>query len=437
MISVDSSKDINIIKDLEDKIKSVRTRSLDLSFNELVDMYKNEELIIDPDYQRLFRWSEANQSRFIESLLLEMPIPPIFVVELDEGVYELIDGLQRISSYLHFRGELQYDDSLMAYIEDEEDIEAIDIVEGLALNTDEGDTSPYFDKDEAEKTIDKDEAEKTIDKDPFLTLSGCDICEGLNGLKYETLPKTLLIRLKRSFIRVEVIRKESDPRLRYHMFKRLNTGGEMLSHQEIRNCTIRLLSPKFNEFIIKLSKNIDFQKCIRNISKAKKMAKYDQELVLRYFAFKNNIDSYSHDINPFLTEYLEKVSLDDTFDYEREEELFNLTFKVLASTLGEKSFSPVADKKVPHEERKLARKFAIYHFEAVALCITSNLEKLKKIFDDDTLRKKLEKTLVLAKTDNTFIDLTTGGGKNYSAPLHDRLGFIDSKLKEFIKNESF
>ena len=62
MISVDSSKDINIIKDLEDKIKSVRTRSLDLSFNELVDMYKNEELIIDPDYQRLFRWSEAYPS---------------------------------------------------------------------------------------------------------------------------------------------------------------------------------------------------------------------------------------------------------------------------------------------------------------------------------------------------------------------------------------
>jgi len=63
--------------------------------------------------------------------------------------------------------------------------------------------------------------------------------------------------------------------------------------------------------------------------------------------------------------------------------------------------------------------------------------EVKKIFDDDTLRKKLEKTLVLAKTDNTFIDLTTGGGKNYSAPLHERLGFIDSKLKEFIKNESF
>ena len=148
---------------------------------------------------------------------------------------------------------------------------------------------------------------KTTDKDPFLTLSGCDICEGLNGLKYETLPKTLLIRLKRSFIRVEVIRKESDPRLRYHMFKRLNTGGEMLSHQEIRNCTIRLLSPQFNEFIIKLSKNTDFQKCILNISNTKKMAKYDQELCnYDILLLKNNIDSYIHDINPFLTEYLEK-----------------------------------------------------------------------------------------------------------------------------------
>ena len=100
----DNKVSLNIIKDLEDKIKSVRTRSLDLSFNELVDMYKDNELIITPDYQRLFRWSEANQSRFIESLLLEMPIPPIFVVEKEEGVYELIDGLQRISSYLHFRG---------------------------------------------------------------------------------------------------------------------------------------------------------------------------------------------------------------------------------------------------------------------------------------------------------------------------------------------
>lgn len=422
----DNKVSLNIIKDLEDKIKSVRTRSLDLSFNELVDMYKDNELIITPDYQRLFRWSEANQSRFIESLLLEMPIPPIFVVEKEEGVYELIDGLQRISSYLHFRGELKnYNGSLISYLDDEPDLDIVDECTDEDLLTDITNQDTCGVNDNVVET----------QEDNILTLTGCDICPGLNGLTYETLPKTLVIRLKRSFIRVEVIRKESDPRLRYHMFKRLNTGGEMLSHQEIRNCTIRLLSPQFNDFIIKLSNNTDFQKCIENISITKKMAKYDQELVLRYFAFKDNLDQYSHDINPFLTEYLEQVSLNESFDYNEAEELFSLTFKILASTLGEKSFSPVADKRVPHETRKLARKFAIYHFEAIALCISFNIDKLKTILGKDSLLKKLEKTLTLAKTDDEFIKLTTGGGKNYSGPLKERLNFIDSKLKEFIEHE--
>src|SRR6185437_13863837 len=78
-----------------------------LSFNEILDMHKNDELDISPEYQRLFQWSEGSQSRFIESLLLEMPVPPIYVIEEQEGRYLLIDGLQRISSYLHLRGELE------------------------------------------------------------------------------------------------------------------------------------------------------------------------------------------------------------------------------------------------------------------------------------------------------------------------------------------
>lgn len=66
-------------------------------------MYSEGELIIKPNYQRTFRWATDKQSRFIESLLLEMPIPPIYVIEVEDGKYELIDGLQRISSYLCYR----------------------------------------------------------------------------------------------------------------------------------------------------------------------------------------------------------------------------------------------------------------------------------------------------------------------------------------------
>ena len=63
------------------------------------------------------------------------------------------------------------------------------------------------------------------------------------------------------------------------MFKRLNTGGEILSEQEIRNCTIRLLNDKFNNFIISLSNNQDFQQCIQSISEQQRLRLYDQEPV--------------------------------------------------------------------------------------------------------------------------------------------------------------
>lgn len=95
-----------ILAAIEVQVEKVHTQSLDLSFNELLDMYESGELDISPDYQRLFRWTEGASSRFIESLLLEMPVPPIYVVETETGVYQLIDGLQRFSSYLHLRGEL-------------------------------------------------------------------------------------------------------------------------------------------------------------------------------------------------------------------------------------------------------------------------------------------------------------------------------------------
>jgi uncharacterized protein with ParB-like and HNH nuclease domain len=89
---------IDLINTIDNKMKRVHTQSLDISFNELLDMHQNDELNIHPDYQRLFRWSEGAQSRFVESLLLEMPIPPIYVIEEEDGRYLLIDGLQRISS---------------------------------------------------------------------------------------------------------------------------------------------------------------------------------------------------------------------------------------------------------------------------------------------------------------------------------------------------
>ena len=281
---------------IDKQSQNVKTKSLDISFNELLDMYNSRELIISPEYQRMFRWSEEKQSMLIESLILEMPLPPVFVIEIEDGIYELIDGLQRISTYLHFR----YDDI-------------------------------------------SDELRESFGENRFnssLKLVGCDIVKELNGSTFENLPRAIQLKLKRNFIRVEVLRKGTEKTIRYHMFKRLNTGGELLSKQEVRNCTIRLLGDKFNNFIIECSTNPNFKNCISNVIEDYETMKKDQELVLRYFALKNNIDNYKKNLDLFFTEYMEKVTIDElTFDYENEKLIFEKVFKKIDEIYKKNAFS--------------------------------------------------------------------------------------------------
>ena len=84
------------------KRNSLKTDRLDMSFGELMNMFEDGELFITPEYQRVFRWSPFQQTRFIESVLLGIPIPPIFIAEDDEGKWEVVDGLQRISTIFSF-----------------------------------------------------------------------------------------------------------------------------------------------------------------------------------------------------------------------------------------------------------------------------------------------------------------------------------------------
>jgi len=370
-----------LIDAIERRVKQVHTQSLDLSFNELLDMRSNGELDISPEYQRLFQWSEGARSRFIESLLLEMPVPPIYVVEENDGRYLLIDGLQRISSYLHLRGEL---------------------------------TAQHL--------------QPPVNKGDMLVLSDCDIVTELNGRTYNELGTALQIRLKRAFVRVEVVRKGSDARFKYYMFKRLNTGGELLSEQQIRNCTIRLLDPRFNDFIIELSKNEHFVACCETLTQERILAAFNQELVLRFFALKNDRARFKHDVSDFLTEYMEKVSDSQQgaqFDYQEEARQFEKTFHVLHATLDDRAFSFANPQRT-----KITKGFSVYHYEAFTLGLQSQLEEL--IPDNATQMDELGKILTGIKLDPEFIRITTGGGKNSPGPLNDRIRFVSQRLDEFV-----
>jgi len=93
--------------ELETAKRSVTTDSLQISIGEIASMYVAEELDIIPEFQRLFRWSPEKKTAFIESILIGIPVPPAFAHEKEDGTWELIDGLQRISTILEFMGILR------------------------------------------------------------------------------------------------------------------------------------------------------------------------------------------------------------------------------------------------------------------------------------------------------------------------------------------
>ncbi len=86
--------------------KEIRTDSYSMSIGEWISLYEHDEINIYPEFQRCFRWSDHQKSAFIESILLGIPIPPIFVSQRDDGVWDVVDGVQRLSTIYEFIGIL-------------------------------------------------------------------------------------------------------------------------------------------------------------------------------------------------------------------------------------------------------------------------------------------------------------------------------------------
>lgn len=315
------------IQKLEQQISDERARlstdRMDISFGELIHMYKAGELLIRPEYQRLFRWKGSQKTALIESILLGIPIPPVFVAEDMEGVWELVDGLQRVSTIISFFGDL--DESLLT----------------VCVEDSQEDNVNYVNKWELE--------------------SG-NLVEDLEGFNVDTLPKKYVINLKRAVCRVEILRGESNTAMKYELFKRLNSGGSTLTPQEIRNAIYRGIDPKINILTEKLSKNEDFIKLV-SLSGQKKQELYDQELVLRFVAFLGNADKINANTEIFLDKFMETAVKDKEFDVGYYEELFVKVMRMLRDA---------GDSSMFRNDRK---GFVPAYYEGITLGIAQNIEK--------------------------------------------------------------
>lgn len=282
------------MNNLSDKIKELKKEivsdSYSMSIGELISLYNDEELDIHPRFQRLFRWSSYQKTRFIESILLNIPIPPIFVSQNEEGVWDVIDGVQRLSTIFQFVGKL------------------------------------------------KDQDGNTVDK---LVLEGTKALPELEGLYWESdspfesvLPKDVKLDFKRSRIVVNIVKKESDTSAKYELFQRLNTGGSNLSDQEVRNCLMIMSNPSFYDFVEKLSLNENFIETTP-ISNRLVDEQYRMELITRYLIAVNcdlsNIRKEYKDLAPLLDEKILELGDSKQFNFEVQEYLFNSVFKIIKS----------------------------------------------------------------------------------------------------------
>jgi len=97
---------MDLQQEIDARRAEIRSDNYGMSIGELMSLYKDEELDIHPEFQRFYRWSVGQKSRLIESLLLGIPIPQIFVSQRADGVWDVVDGLQRLSTIFEFAGIL-------------------------------------------------------------------------------------------------------------------------------------------------------------------------------------------------------------------------------------------------------------------------------------------------------------------------------------------
>lgn len=230
--------------------KAAKLDMSDMGLETLADLVYSGAIDIDPKFQRRARWSKSQQSKLIDSIVKNIPIPPVYLAEIegDYGTYEVIDGKQRLTAIHDFlKSELELE---------------------------------------------------RLDDNP------------LNGCKYEDLPQKIQNSLKLKRMRVIIVLQDSSSDLTFETFTRINTEGEPLTAQEIRNVAFR---GPLNDTIIELAKNPfllqQFKLADSKNVRYKKMD--DVQLVLRALALAENWRTFSGDLRATMDSYMREHRNED------------------------------------------------------------------------------------------------------------------------------
>ena len=326
---------------LKTQRRKVDFDTFDVLIQQLLSMLDERSIDIAPIYQRQFRWDDVRCSQLIESYFLGIPVPSLFMATNRDGTWELVDGVQRLSTLVKFAGSEN-------------------------LRSQLGAVSP-----------------RVIDP---LRLEGLEKLAEFNCLLFADLPEPIQRQFHLRPVKVVTLNDKSDEVVRFDLFERLNTGGIALTPQEIRNCVYR---GQFSQFLENMAKDQNFNRVVK-LTDRQMQDGTREECVLRFFAFLHRYKSFVHSVIDFLNTYMKDAT--KSFDYDEGEKLFRQTFQQLATVLPEGIRRPNRKGSTP-----------LNLFEGVAVGAALALQKKSMLHKNDVqqwLESEELKSYTMAATNN-------------------------------------
>jgi Protein of unknown function DUF262 len=322
----------------------VKTDAYQMSIGEIVGMYDNREVIIDPEFQRLFRWDVGQKSKLIESLLLGIPLPSIFVFEKQDGSWELIDGLQRVSTILEFMGKLRSPNG------------GIDPPSIL-------------------------EATKYLPSLHNAVWERSDLIAGVPLEGQHEIDKSHQLSIRRARIGVEILKRPSDDQTKFDLFQRLNAGGTQANPQELRNCIMLMVNREYYRAVKVAADQQSFQTVVAvtedQIEKQRHMEFAVRFLVHTYVPYDGTLD---------VEEYIDEgiVALAGTSNGVAAEDLITRTFSLLNTVAGRDALRRF-------ENGHHVGKIGLVGLEGIAVGVAKNLEMILALATpQDFVREKIQ-----------------------------------------------
>jgi hypothetical protein len=335
--TLDAEDDLDPVAFWEQKQRDLVTSVLDYNLQTLSGLIQDRNIDLSPRYQRRFRWDQKRQSTLIESFLMNVPVPPIFLNEDELGKYSVIDGKQRLSAINAFmRGRLK--------------------------------------------------------------LTGLKIFADINGLTFDDLPLNLQNVIQtRANLRAIIILRQSDPDVKFQVFQRLNTGGVRLNAQEIRNSA---WPGPFNDLILDLSETPEFHRVL-GIRIKERSGIYkemrDAEFVLRYFAFRDTWSTFSGGMMRHMDSFMASNQQAPEEWIEEARADFMETLIAVQAAFGDSAFKRWMPEKDAWRQQVLASLFDAQMFAARGLdpvVLRRRRKRIetatKRLFEDEAFRRAID-----------------------------------------------